>query len=215
MKSAIIRAALFTALAFVLWLGCTPRAHAADNRAQGFIPDAARHWQRDYMRICRAVWQQGTESPCATMAAQIHQESTWNCQAKSRVGALGCAQFMPKTAQDFPDEKGLIEPTSLPWAARAQNRYMAQLWRATQGATGCDRMKKTEAQYNGGAGWQHRDERLAVQLGLNPLRWEDLKQANAGRSSINKAENNAYPDRISSIEPRYVEARWGAAACSD
>jgi hypothetical protein len=60
------------------------------------VPDLAGRYRHEYARIVRSEW--GLDAPIASLAAQIHQESGWNCRAVSRVGARGCAQFMPTTA---------------------------------------------------------------------------------------------------------------------
>ncbi len=195
-------------LAFIMWAGVGRPAHAAET-----IPREARAFQRDYVRICHSVWKAG--APCATMAAQIHQESGWNCNARSSVGAQGCAQFMPATAADYPDEQGRVLPSDPRWSFLAQNRYLHALHSRASAATPCDRMSKALAAYNGGEGWLRRDEALAARLKLDPQKWESVAQVNAGRAPSAKTENNGYPARILfTLEPRYIAARWGAGSCT-
>ena len=62
---------LFVALLLV----CVPAASAAQ------IPRAAYGYQRALVANVRVVW--GLNGPIATMAAQVHQESGWNPNAKS------------------------------------------------------------------------------------------------------------------------------------
>jgi hypothetical protein len=64
------------------------------------IPPQAKQHKALLIREARAQW--GMDAPIATMAAQIHQESTWRDDAVSPAGAQGLAQFMPSTAKWLP-----------------------------------------------------------------------------------------------------------------
>jgi soluble lytic murein transglycosylase-like protein len=64
--------------------------------AWGQIPAQANTYRARLTREARAAW--GLEAPGALFAAQVHQESGWREDARSLVGALGLAQFMPGTA---------------------------------------------------------------------------------------------------------------------
>ena len=77
-----------------LVLVCALLALALPVQAQ--VPQAAQQYRALLVRTAHAVW--GLDAPVAVLAAQIHQESAWNAQAISRVGAQGLAQFMPATA---------------------------------------------------------------------------------------------------------------------
>jgi len=65
----------------------------------------------------------GLEAPVALFAAQVHQESGWREDARSPVGALGLAQFMPGTAawiaQLYPADLGDAAPLDALGAARS------------------------------------------------------------------------------------------------
>jgi len=74
-----------------LWLA-TCAAKAADH-----IPDEAQRQRSTLIRMARAEW--GLDAPVAAFAAQLQQESGWQADAVSRVGARGMAQFMPSTAR--------------------------------------------------------------------------------------------------------------------
>jgi soluble lytic murein transglycosylase-like protein len=184
------------------------------------IPPAAYGHQHLQRQQAEAVW--GLNAPVATLAAQVHQESGWNCNAKSVVGALGCTQFMPATAADmakrYPAELGPMQPLNPRWSFRAQARYMRAL-HAGRGAHGaansCQQMAFALAAYNGGEGWVIRDRALAEKKGLPADVYFDAAQTvNAGRAAAAKKENAAYPDRIVfGLEPRYVAAGFGRGSC--
>src|SRR5690625_6944727 len=59
---------------------CTP-AYA------GTIPSAAERHRNTLLRA--AHWGFGMDAPISTMAAQVHQESRWQTDARSPVGAQG------------------------------------------------------------------------------------------------------------------------------
>lgn len=61
------------------------------TKAAPSIPAQALQHCFQLIREARVQW--GMSAPTATFAAQIHQESTWNADAVSPVGAQGLAQF--------------------------------------------------------------------------------------------------------------------------
>lgn len=60
--------------------------------------------------------------PPEVIAAQIEQESGWNPDATSPVGAQGIAQFMPETAAEYD-----LDPSDPQASIEALGRYMADL----------------------------------------------------------------------------------------
>lgn len=163
----------------------------------------------------------GPSAPVATLAAQIHQESAWRADARSRVGALGIAQFMPLTAQDMADRHPAdcapANPLSPSWAFRCRDRYMRSLVAAQRPMSSgnefpeCARWEYALRAYHGGLGWINRDRRLAQSMGLNADRPADVASVNAGRSVANHAENTNYPTLIFGKQDRYMS--WGRAVC--
>jgi soluble lytic murein transglycosylase-like protein len=184
------------------------------------VPPAAYRMQQEHRQQVFAVW--GLDAPLAALAAQIHQESGWNCDAKSWVGALGCAQFMPGTAADmakrYPASLHPVNPRNPRWAFRAQAQYMLDLYRG-RGASGaaneCERFAFALASYNGGEGWVLRDRALADSRGLPRGRFFGAAQiVNAGRRADAKHENADYPQRIlKTLTPRYIAAGFGKGVC--
>jgi soluble lytic murein transglycosylase-like protein len=172
-------------------------------------PRAAVKYRAELTRIAHAEW--GLDAPVAVFAAQIHQESGWNPDAVSRVGAQGMAQFMPATAAWWCGLKGVknCAPNNPTWAMRALVGYDRWLWHRLPAVATNERLAMTLAAYNGGLGWVQRDRALAVQSGCAGVAWfGDIERHNAGRSADNFAENRAYPRRILlTLRPRY--AAWG------
>lgn len=167
------------------------------------IPHAADRHRNDLTRQAHLVW--GLNAPVATFAAQLHQESGWNPEAVSRVGAKGMAQFMPATAQWWCQLNSLsaeaCQPTNPTWAMRALVGYDKWLWDRIRGDP-CSRMAAALRSYNGGLGYVQREARTG-------------QPCTAFRSAANCRENLAYPHRILTVlEPVYVRNAWGPGSCN-
>jgi len=173
------------------------------------VPIEAQRYQRDLTRNAHAVW--GLDAPVATFAAQIHQESRWRADAKSPVGALGMAQFMPATASWISEAYKLNgnQPNNPSWAMRALVIYDRHLWDRTRASSRCDHMAMTLSSYNGGLGWVYRDQKLAQAKGADPQLWfGSVEKFNAGRRAAAFTENRNYP-RIILLKWQPIYANWG------
>lgn len=172
-------------------------------------PRAALAFRDDLIRTARAVW--GMGAPVAVFAAQIHQESGWNPQAVSKVGAAGMAQFMPATAKwiaQRDEQLADAQPLNPAWAMRALVVYDQYLYeRAPARYTPSDRMWVALRAYNGGLG--HWQAEAAATGQAQPTR-ERVDEAcgRARRAALHCRENLGYPQRILQVlQPRYL--RWG------
>lgn len=194
-----------------------PTPPAVQTSANDVTPPGAGKYKRDVISMSHQVW--GLDAPIATFAAQIDQESGWNPDAKSPVGAQGLTQFMPKTAEwigkEYPEELGSVDTLNPTWSIRALVRYDKYLYDKVTTPYPCDRTAFALSGYNGGLGWVYRDQKVAEGKGLDPTRyWGVVEQFNAGRSAAAFTENRGYPHRIIRIiQPRY--ATWGPMACAD
>jgi soluble lytic murein transglycosylase-like protein len=173
------------------------------------VPREALRYQRDVTRNAHSVW--GLEAPVAVFAAQIHQESRWNKDAKSAF-AGGLAQFTPDTAAwisgAYPQSLGANQPYNPAWAMRALVTYDKQLYDQARADAPCDKMWKALWGYNGGMGWVVRDEKLAAKSGANIRIAKEVEPFNAGRALAMFKENRAYPRAILlKWQPTY--ALWG------
>jgi cell wall-associated NlpC family hydrolase len=96
----------------------------------------------------------------ALLAAQIEQESSWDPNATSAVGAQGLTQFMPGTWRELGRDangNGISSPTDPADAIDAQARYMCQLLGESDahlkaGRIAGDRLDLALAAYNAGMG---------------------------------------------------------------
>lgn len=179
--------------------------------AWGDIPAKAWRYRSLVVNTVRA--EAGRDAPVALFAAQLAQESGWNPEAVSPVGARGLAQFMPATARDMGRQRpdmGPALPTNPVWAVRAMVAYNIQNKQRLRAASEFDLWALTLMAYNGGLGWVFRDQAKARAAGLNPMLWLDVAAVNAGRSQAAKRENNGYPRRILlQLMPAYEAAGWG------
>lgn len=180
------------------------------------IPRDAYRFERGLIANARAVW--GVDAPVATFAAQIHQESRWRPQAKSRF-AEGLAQFTPATADWIAGayaDVGNAAPFNPAWAMRALVRYDRVLWNGVSAATDCDRMAMALAGYNGGIGHIATEKKATAAAGQNPARWWGNVESHCLRAAWACKENRGYPRNILlRWQPLYVAASWGAGVdCS-
>ena len=179
-------------------------------RAQVQPPQAAARYKLTLLREAHSQW--GLDAPVAAFAAQVHQESAWNPQAVSRVGARGLAQFMPATARWWCERTRVAQSDCLPhnpaWALRALVGYDKFLFdRAPVRMSDFDRLWLALRGYNGGEGhWQAE----ARSTGLREPTLVDIDRAcgTARRAPVHCKENLHYPRRILlELQPRYDT--WG------
>jgi soluble lytic murein transglycosylase-like protein len=172
------------------------------------VPRQAHRHRADLVRAAHAAW--GLDAPIAVFAAQIHQESGWNPEAVSRVGARGMAQFMPGTAAWWCDLNGQAandcQPTNPVWAMRALVGYDRWLFERVQGPTEFDRLWATLRAYNGGLGhWQREAATVRPAVDHHTV---DSACGKARRHVSFCPENLGYPRRILLVlQQRYLA--WG------
>ena len=104
------------------------------------------------------------------VTAQMYQESRFNPNASSHVGARGLMQLMPRTAKAM-GVKDSVDPAhniqgGIKYLDWLRDRFPTELAIS-------ERLWFTLAAYNAGAGHVHDARRLARQLGLDPNRWFD------------------------------------------
>ncbi|PSQ91186.1 MAG: lytic transglycosylase F [Proteobacteria bacterium SW_6_67_9] len=122
------------------------------------------------------------------IAALTFQESSFNPDKRSWVGAEGLMQVMPATAEQVDIEGDLSDPET---NIRAGTRYLAWLRkRFDDDLRVRDRMWFTLAAYNAGIGHVRDARRLAEGLGLDPDQWFD----NAERAMLKLSERRHFRD---------------------
>jgi hypothetical protein len=162
------------------------------------IPDLAYRLKRTVRGEINYHW--GIEQDGTVFYAQIHQESSWNPEARS-VYASGLAQFTPDTAdwisRLYPADLGDKNPLDVRWAIRALVKYDKWLYdRSSWAETLNDRWCFSLSSYNGGAGWVDRDRKLALQNGRSDKKWICNVQHFSNRADWAIRENRDYVDKI-------------------
>jgi soluble lytic murein transglycosylase-like protein len=190
-------------------LGFMVVAFVGTAQAQS-IPREAQRYQLTLKREAQFVW--GLQAPVATFAAQVHQESRWRLDARSPVGAVGLAQFMPTTSNWIGGlYPGLNEraPTNPTWALRALVTYDKWLADRIRADDECQDMAFALSAYNGGLGWVYKRQKLSPQPGLC---LGGTCTINPGITPASQRENQQYPTTILlKYEPLYLT--WGNGAC--
>ncbi len=165
-----------------------------DCEAQ-YIPSIAYKLRPILIREVRFYW--SMDEPVSTFAAQVHQESVWDEDARSPVGASGLAQFMPSTAdwisKLYPKDLGENQPLDVRWALRALVMYdkflydrveMDELWEGTLSA------------YNGGLKNLQRDQKLTEETTFDPRLWWENVELFSNRAKWAFRENRDYVYKI-------------------
>ena len=203
----------------VLALPMVERVEASDGKPVArkvTLPDVPPLYRLMVERETAEVW--GVFAPTARIAAQIHQESTWNPNAASKY-AHGMAQFTPDTAAwiatKFPKQLGDFDPLNPAHAVRAMVIYDHWLLQRVPATSPCDQWAFALSAYNGGLGWISRDRERASAKGADPARWFGHVDAHSARAGWAIKENRGYVRNILlRWEPAYIAAGWsGSAAC--
>jgi soluble lytic murein transglycosylase-like protein len=185
-----------------------PPASAKDKE----IAYKAIQYQRLLKGYAYIHWKQG-DAPIPLLAGQIHQESRWNPNARSKF-ACGLSQFTPETAEwisaTYKVDVGPGTCTDPAWSLRAHAAYMRYLQtrQSLQGATSCDTWRFALWGYNGGPGWVTRDKALTAKLGGNPSVASVVAGVNAGRAEGFFKENRGY-DRAILGRWQHLYLTWG------
>lgn len=207
-----VRGVIYLMFGFIVML-MAHRAEAAPVQ----VPDSAALYRHYVEQAASDVW--GVEASPARLAAQIHQESSWQTGARSTVGAQGLAQFMPATAkwiaQQFPDQLGDFDPWDPRQAALAAALYDHWLLVRNDGATQCDCWAFALSAYNGGEARLHAEQIKAGNLGANSRRWFGEVAVFRARGVAAWQQNRGYVNRILRVlEPAYIADGWsGTAVC--
>jgi len=136
------------------------------------------------------------------LAAMAYQESKWDPDARSHMGAYGIMQITAPTAQDI----GLIDPSNPVKNIMAAAKYLSQL-RAMipDDAQEPDRTYLAMAAYNIGIGHLTDAIKLTKEQGGNPNRWRDIRErlAQLSNPKVYRKLRNGYARGEETIQ--YVE----------
>jgi len=162
------------------------------------IPSLAYGLKRAVRAEVNYYW--GLEQRATVFYSQIHQESSWNPDAKSQY-ASGLAQFTPDTAKWisklYPADLGEDNPLDARWAIRACIKYDLWLYGKFPNAiTENDRWAFVLSSYNSGLGWTLRERKSALGKGKNVEQWWCSVQHELVKSKWAFDESRHYVDKI-------------------
>lgn len=201
-----------TAYRFFVLMSAVMASYASSAQAQSIPHPRAVQYKHTLTQQAYGVW--GLNAPVSSFAAQIHQESRWNANARSPVGAAGLTQFMPATAKWMRGIDGELKSGDVynpRWAMRALVVYDLWLSKRIAAINPCERLAFAMSAYNGGLGWVNkrkaRSDEPLVCFGATC-------DINPGVSAASQRENAHYPKIIlQTFEPAYIKAGWGKGAC--
>jgi hypothetical protein len=132
--------------------------------------------------------------------AQAMAESNMNADARSRRGARGLMQVMPRTFHEIRLTEGFIgDDISMPeWSIAAGIAYDRGLWNKFAGGSRSleDRLSFTFGAYNAGFTSILNAQRIAVERKLNPYRWDSIARALPEVTGRKSGQTIAYVNKI-------------------
>ena len=136
--------------------------------------------------------------------AQAIAESGLQADARSRVGAVGLMQVMPRTFEDIRQQNpeitgGLDQPRWNIAAGIWYDRRNFVIWRASRPFE--DKLKFMFASYNAGRGNVLRAQRLALADGLDGRLWASIQNRLPAVTGRHSRETLGYVDRIFEVKP--------------
>ena len=135
--------------------------------------------------------------------AQAVAESRLQADARSRVGAEGVMQIMPRTFEEItrknPGIKGTREQPRWNIAAGIYyNRMIWNLWKAKRPYM--DRINFMFGSYNAGKGNIIKAQKIAKNKGLNPNMWKSIQSTLPDVTGKNSKETIGYVNKIGKIK---------------
>jgi len=135
--------------------------------------------------------------------AQAVAESMLQADARSRVGAEGVMQIMPRTFEEITRKNPGIKGTRKQprWNIAAgiyYNRMIWNLWKAERSYM--DRINFMFGSYNAGKGNIIKAQKIAKNKGLNPNMWESIQSTLPDVTGKNSEETIGYVNKIGKIK---------------
>ncbi len=135
--------------------------------------------------------------------AQAIAESRLQADARSRVGAEGVMQIMPRTFEEITRKNPGIKGTRKQprWNIAAgiyYNRMIWNLWKAER--SHMDRINFMFGSYNAGKGNIIKAQKIAKNKGLNPNTWESIQSTLPDVTGKNSKETIGYVNKIGKIK---------------
>lgn len=148
----------------------------------------------------------GIPAPIGLLLGQMAQESGFDPNARSPVGAVGLYQFMPATWEWARKTSGYdlgASPLNPKDSIRAGIWYDKFLYDRVNYSQPCHRWGAALSSFNGGLGWHNK--RQAIAKDPDDF-WNSVRTINPGISDNNQIENQSYSYRIVyGQQPKFVQ----------
>ncbi len=135
--------------------------------------------------------------------AQAIAESRLKDDAKSKVGAAGVMQIMPKTFEEIKRKNPIIKGTRLQprWNIAAGIYYDRLLWKTWKAERPLlDRIRFMFGSYNAGKGNILKAQRFAKKKGLDPNLWKSIEPTLPAVTGHHSKETIHYVEKIDHIK---------------
>jgi len=178
--------------AAILWLPAPSAAFERYNRVKKFDPYFSKYTKRYF----------GPAFDWRHFKAQAVAESRLKATAKSRVGAVGVMQIMPRTFEEIRKKHPAIKGTRYQprWNIAAGIYYDRQLWNTWRAERPFqDRLNFTFGSYNAGKKNIIKAQKASEKKGLNPNLWESVEKELPRITGKNSKETIAYVKKVAKI----------------
>jgi membrane-bound lytic murein transglycosylase F len=135
--------------------------------------------------------------------AQAVAESRLKADARSRVGAVGLMQIMPKTFKEIVQKEPTIKGTRKQprWNIAAGIYYDRQIWKLWQAERSFqDRINFMFGSYNAGKGNILKAQKIAAQEEMDPNLWESIEPVLQKVTGKHSQETITYVKKINHIK---------------
>jgi len=175
-----------------LW-AVTPEDYTCYNNVKKFDPYFSKYSKRFF----------GPGFDWRFFKAQAIAESRLEADAKSKVGAVGIMQIMPKTYKEIQKKNPMIKGSNLQprWNISAGIYYNRQMWNAWKKKhTLQDKIDFMFGSYNAGRGNIIKAQTNAKSQGLNPHQWKSVEIMLPKVTGKHSQETIRYINKIKAIK---------------
>ncbi len=183
---------LVITLAAILWAAPAP-AYDRYNTVVKYDPHFKKYTRRFF----------GPAFDWRHFKAQAVAESRLKADARSRVGAVGVMQIMPRTFEEIKRKHPTIKGSRAQprWNIAAGIYYDRQIWKVWKADRPFqDRLNFTFGAYNAGKANVIKAQRMAKSQGLDPNRWNSVETALPDITGRHSRETIGYVKKINTIK---------------
>ena len=177
----------------LIWMPCSTQAFQRYNHVVKFDSYFSKYSKRYF----------GPNFNWRYFKAQAIAESGLKADARSKVGAAGVMQIMPKTFEEIKTKNPIIKGTRLQprWNIAAGIYYDRLLWKTWKAERPLlDRIRFMFGSYNAGKGNILKAQKVAEKEGLDPNLWRSIKPVLPAVTGSRSKETIHYVEKINHIK---------------